>query len=358
MEFLNSFLSIKSFHTGELKKVREHIQKTFDTVECFLMPHPGKIVTRNVTFDGRYKLIDEDFVELMQELIPHLLAPKNLIVKTVNGVSVKAFEMAIYIRQYIDLFKSENLPEAKTIYEATMDNQVQLLISKSIEVYLQSIQLYQNNIKKISEIEDLHNISKAISLKYFDDEKKFGNDNENVVFRRELDDKIEKAFKEWKPITEDLLNKIGLETDKQRELAERALKVDEEAKQQVDMYQTNYQEILRQLEKSRNDTVETRREAEILRKKLQEVEHHRNAAIERERIARQEHEMLRQNALDYERKFLIAKHEAEQRLQQQVRVIRKRNGLHIIADKITGFVVFIQQSILEISGYLNPFQRY
>lgn len=359
MQFLKSFLSIKSFHTGELKKVREHIQKTFDTVEGFLMPHPGKVVTRNATFDGRYKLIDEDFVDLLQELIPHILAPKNLIVKTVNGVSVKAFEMSHYIRQYIDLFKSENLPEAKTIYETTMDNQVQLLIGKSIEIYLQSIQLYQDKINKMEEIVALHNISKSISLKYFDDEKKFGSDNENLVFRRELIDKIEKVFNEWKPITEELLNKIGNESEKQKALAEKAKKVDEEAKEEVILYQTNYQDIQRQLEKSRGDNADSRREAAYLRKKLQEIENQRNAAIEREQIARQEHEVLRQRALESERRFFIARQEADQRIKQQVQVIRKRsNILQVIVNGAAQFVVYIQRSFERTFGNLDPFRLY
>ena len=37
----------------EIKVVRKHIHSCFDTLSCFLMPHPGLKVATNPTFDGR-----------------------------------------------------------------------------------------------------------------------------------------------------------------------------------------------------------------------------------------------------------------------------------------------------------------
>lgn len=350
-EFINAFLKIRDFHTDQLKKVRQHMQNTFESIEGFLLPYPGKMVARNSSYDGRWSGIEEDFVDAMKELIPALLAPKNLVLKTVNGVTVKAFEFSVYIKQYVDLFKSESLPEAKSIYESTLDNQFQILMSKAIEIYLESIQLYQNKIRNVTEIAALHKASKAMSLKYFDEERKFGNDEETMAYRKEVEEKLEKAYDEWHPITSNFLESIKHEqeeADKQNELAAVAKKKNENEKKNFEVSNKKYQDLLKDLERARGDSNESRREAEIVRAKLAQAEKERKEALDRELKTNQHYSNMKQRADQLEQQLLIERQRQEERLQHQVQNIRKRDGF----TKFFEGVVFKIGSIVQKIGVI------
>jgi len=321
------------------------------------MPHPGKVVARNSSYDGRWGLIDEDFVDVMKELIPILLAPKNLIVKTVNGVTVKAYELAVHIKQYIDLFKSESLPEAKTIYDSTLDSQFNILMSKSVEIYLESIQLFQNNITVESEIEGLHNLSKAISLRYFDDEKKFGNEQEILNFRNDLIKKLEKAYAEWKPITLELLDKIKVEQEeakKQRNLAEKSKSTGDELKQKADKLEAEYKLMQKKLEAARYDSAESRKEAELIKRRLAQTEREKNEAVEKARLEKQRYEQLFNRVNQLEQQLAYQRESAHKKVNTRVQQIRRSDGiLQYFQGVVLSFSSFIQRTAQKISCFFS-----
>lgn len=352
-KFIKMFLRIKDFHTTELKAVRNHMQKTFESIDCFLMPYPGKAAARNSSFDGRWSEIDEEFVDTMKELFPIILAPANLTVKTINGVPIKAFELSVYIRQYVDLFKSENLPEAKTIYESTLDNQFQILMSKSVEAYLESISAFQDHIKDVSEVDQLHNIAKSLALKYFDEEKKFGSREEGEVYHEELEAKLEKALSEWKPVKLEFLEKIKIEqgkADVQNKLAVDAEKRDKNAKHEYVMADQKYNDLQKQIAQAKYDSAESRREAGIVRAKLDQAEKERNQALQKEIETRRYYEEMRQKSEYFQAQLLIEKQNSAKRVNERVVKVRKRDGiLQWFADGVFG-VFNIFGSIVSAVG--------
>lgn len=354
-DFIKSFLKIKDFHTNELKTVREYLQKTFESISCFLMPYPGRATARNSSFDGHWSDIDEEFVDTMKELFPAILSPANLTVKTINGVPIKAFELSVYVRQYVDLFKSENLPEAKSIYESTLDNQFQILMSKAVEIYLESISLYQEHIKDTPEVYQLHNVSKALALRYFDEEKKFGNKEDATVYETELDEKLEKAFNEWKPVTMEFLEKIRAEqgkADAQKNLASEAGKRDEKAKAQAELADKKYIELQKQIAQARYDSVESRREAELVRKKLVKAERERAEALQKEQETRKYFEEMQKQSEFYEQQLNLERQKASERVKERVVYVRQRDGIGQWFGKvgagILGFFKFVGNAVKKV----------
>lgn len=348
--FIKMFMRVKDFHTPELKQVRQYLQKTYESITCFLMPYPGKITARNSTFDGRWSAIDEEFVDTMKELFPIILSPANLTAKTVNGVQVKAFELSVYIRQYVDMFKSENMPEAKSIYESTLDNQFQILLSKAVEVYLESVSLYQSNIETKVEIDELHKISKGMSLKYFNDEKKFGKAEDGKVYLEELETKLEKAFEEWKPVTLEFLEKIGKEqkkTDEQVKLATEAEKRNQAAKKDSDQADSKFVELQQQVKQARYDTEEARREAAELRKQFDEAQKQREEYRRKEAETRRYYEEMKAKASQYEQLLFQQKAAAERQMNEKVNAVRKRDG---ISQFFEGFVKFFTTLGIAVKG--------
>lgn len=111
----------------ELQNVRKHIHSCFSSIDCFLLPHPGLKVATNPYFDGRlrgcnnltYKKmhrypkncfnlaalfffffpdIDSDFKKELQNLVPLLLAPENLVEKEINGAKVTCRDLLEYFK--------------------------------------------------------------------------------------------------------------------------------------------------------------------------------------------------------------------------------------------------------------------
>lgn len=353
-KFIKMFLRIKDFQTAELKTVREYLQNTFESITCFLMPYPGKATARNSSFDGRWSAIEEEFVDSIHELIPIILSPTNLTVKTINGVPIKAFELSVYIKQYVDLFKSENLPEAKSIYESTLDNQFQILMSKAVDAYLQSISLYQDKIQNKSEVLNLHKVAKALALKYFDEEKKFGKAEDGLIYQKQLEDKLERAYNDWMPVTTEFLEKIGSEqakTNNQKKLVVVAGDRNKIAQETSKQAEEKYEDLQKQIAKARNDTEEYRREAAIIKKRLGQAEKERQEARVNEQEARQHFHDMKQKADYLEQQLLVEKQNAAKRMNERVDTVRKRDGvLQWFGNSILGFFAFIGSAVSRLFG--------
>ena len=54
------------------------------------------------------------------EFIPLILAPQNLVTKQINGVPITAKDLYSYMKEYSDIFQSDKVPSALSIFEATV----------------------------------------------------------------------------------------------------------------------------------------------------------------------------------------------------------------------------------------------
>lgn len=101
--------------TSSMHNLRKHIKNSFEEIGAFLMPHPGQQVVRSKNFNGRISEIDSTFLHYMKILVSSLLAPENLVVKTINGEKVKAGDLIQYLTMYSEAFSGENLQEPTTL---------------------------------------------------------------------------------------------------------------------------------------------------------------------------------------------------------------------------------------------------
>ncbi|XP_043240226.1 atlastin-1-like isoform X2 [Amphibalanus amphitrite] len=105
----------------ELVSVCEHIRKCFSEIGGFLLPHPGPKVAGSAEFDGSSADMDSLFVTMLNELMPNILAPKNLTVKMVAGNPLTGGDMFRFFTTYTKLFQSDALPKPKNILQATAE---------------------------------------------------------------------------------------------------------------------------------------------------------------------------------------------------------------------------------------------
>ncbi|XP_014773654.1 atlastin-2 [Octopus bimaculoides] len=120
-EILEKRFAITDRQHSELQQLRRHIRSCFQSINCFLMPHPGLKVASDPKFTGKLKDIEPDFRQYLRSLVNHILAPEKLVVKEINGTKITCGELVEYFKAYINIYQGEELPEPKSMLEATAE---------------------------------------------------------------------------------------------------------------------------------------------------------------------------------------------------------------------------------------------
>lgn len=196
-QLLDKKLIINERQPLQLQRVRKHIRSCFNSISCFLMPHPGKTVATNPKFDGRLSDIDEDFLEQLQVFVPLLLSPKKLVVKQIGGSDVTGRQLLEYFKVYINIFKGETMPEPKSMLEATAEANNRAAVALARDHYSTSMeQICGGNMPFIhpKELEKRHNEVFASSIEVFEKTRKMGGREYSEAYLSELRDAIAEAW--------------------------------------------------------------------------------------------------------------------------------------------------------------------
>ncbi|XP_055307426.1 atlastin-like [Sitodiplosis mosellana] len=183
--------------TEDMKKLRDQLKSSFEHIRGFLMPHPGDAVTQDENYGGQISLIAAQFKDALQELVPNILAPENLIIKKINGRKVRAKDFIQYLKSYMAVFNGKDMPEPKSIFEATADsyNMIAFLDAKS-----NYVQLMTKSLKGTSsyftndELRKLHLQQKSLCIVQFNSKPKLGGATIAEKYLRKLQDEIEKEY--------------------------------------------------------------------------------------------------------------------------------------------------------------------
>ncbi|XP_067938865.1 atlastin-like [Watersipora subatra] len=126
-------LELSASQHAELQLLRQQIRSCFETIDCFLMPHPGLKVATNPRFDGRLTDIESEFKEQLKDMVPYLLSRRHLVVKEISGNPVTGQDLIEYFKVYMKIFQGDSLPEPKSLMNATAEanNLVALTAAKS-----------------------------------------------------------------------------------------------------------------------------------------------------------------------------------------------------------------------------------
>jgi atlastin len=88
--------------------------------------------------------IDEDFKCQLHDLIPALLSPKSLVVKTVNGVKMTGRGLVECFKSYLRVFQGEELPEPKSVLEATAEANNLVALAAALDHYSKTMEKVGN----------------------------------------------------------------------------------------------------------------------------------------------------------------------------------------------------------------------
>lgn len=120
-DYIEEVLDQNEHQTSEMRQLRAQVRETFNNINAFLMPYPGKAVSQSKNFTGNLQQIGADFVEKVRELVSSLFDPKRLVAKKVMGQNVQAQDFVKYLQSYVDVFSGDDLPEPKSILMVCLD---------------------------------------------------------------------------------------------------------------------------------------------------------------------------------------------------------------------------------------------
>ncbi|KOB73723.1 Uncharacterized protein OBRU01_10207 [Operophtera brumata] len=132
--YLDEILTIVPDQANELSELRRHILDSFETVSCFLMPHPGMNV-RRPDFKGSLNELEPDFIDNLKDLASSIFGAKKLKVKTINGQPMKARDLFTYFNTYMGIFNSNKIPSPTSIMKATAEAGLLLAVNAAREQY-------------------------------------------------------------------------------------------------------------------------------------------------------------------------------------------------------------------------------
>jgi atlastin len=212
-QYIQEVLEIKPNHKEELKQVREYLPSIFEQINCCLMPHPGLSVIRNKKFTGEWQAMDETFKAELTNVIQTLLSSTSLVPKKINGKTLTGAELKNHLILYFESFRSDDLPQPKTLVEGMVEMLMNSLIDKCVESYKQVISENRDKFEE-GNLEHFNDLAKTKAMLMFKDEKKMGNEAQLQKFESKLSEIIQKNFEEWKGETGHHLKQMKEEKEK------------------------------------------------------------------------------------------------------------------------------------------------
>lgn len=193
-KFLDEFLKISAGQKDELQKVRKHITSCFEEINCFLMPYPGSKVDNDVNFNGCLNEIDSRFVEELKKLLPLIFESDQFVVKKINKEVVKCSGFLEYAMAYTKVFDGKDMPEPKTVFEATAIADNFTAMNEARKMYIEKMEEWFRNTNSYMKPSEFRNVIHAeiqdTCMQYFDSKWKVGGIEFSIKYRKELEVEI------------------------------------------------------------------------------------------------------------------------------------------------------------------------
>jgi len=204
-EYLTSVLKTTAESNEDLVSVRKHIQECFETVDAFLLPHPGLNVVKK-KFDGDFGNIRDVFKKMMRHYL-HALFEERLAPKCIHGAYVTADELLEYVKAYTHVFcEAEAFPECKTLLGAVAGANNQNAFDRSKRKYEKEIKKYcgaGQEYRQPSDIEAHSTIILDSAITMFNKKATYGPKTDIIKFRDALKEDCNVVLEEMLTLNEE-----------------------------------------------------------------------------------------------------------------------------------------------------------
>lgn len=206
--YLQKVLEIKQNQREELKNLRRELVRSFENLSCCLMPFPGTRVATGNNRSGAIKDIDQEFMEILLEVIPKFASPDNLAPVRIGGIYSTAAEYFKNIENYIMGVHREtlNISKVGSLLQENVRMNSDLKIMDSVKSYEKEfgwIKLF--SLASLDALENLHEEVKSKAIDFYKKNFRFGDKDENSARELELSVQIDLIFHKNKYFVELIL---------------------------------------------------------------------------------------------------------------------------------------------------------
>ena len=217
-----------SSNRESLARQRQHIKACFTDVSGFLLPYPGEDVAGSPTFAGDAKDMKPQFITALKDLMSTLFSPEKLSVKMNGSVPMTCRHLATFIEAYTDLFRSEELPDAKSILQAVADTSNMAIVNHELIAYMKRMNgLLGKDATMLNEqiLGDEHQQAKADALKSMERQKVIRDTTKtDNHYSRLLADRIDEWFKESQNLFKEKCNLDSLKASLLNDVVDECIK--------------------------------------------------------------------------------------------------------------------------------------
>uniref|UniRef100_A0A672Q5R4 Atlastin-3-like n=1 Tax=Sinocyclocheilus grahami TaxID=75366 RepID=A0A672Q5R4_SINGR len=199
-DFLDKRLQVKQTQHEELQTVREHIHSCFTSISCFLLPHPGLKVATSPAFSGQLCDVAPEFKEQLRELLPNLLKTDELAVKEINGNKVTCRGLLEYFKAYIKIYQGEDLPQPKSMLQATAEaNNLAAVASSKDQYYKNMEKVCGGDLPYVApdSLEEKHRFILQEALHLFSSTKKMGGRDFCYRYQEQLEAELKELWESF-----------------------------------------------------------------------------------------------------------------------------------------------------------------
>lgn len=314
-----------------------------------------------IPYNGNWADMEEEFKDEMSKLIEHLLSPDRLVMKKINGKELIGSEFYGFIDQYFQLFQSDQLPEAKSIYDTTIEKQLIIVVEKCFDKYKELLYSVRNELSYKGQIPIVHEECRKDALLLFEYEKKMGSYKHHQKFKEILEEKIETLYNDWRNITDKNIKMLEEEKEKTRKaieekekLLQEQIKSEREARERLEKINAEQQERLKaELERSDRNLKEIRDQMAAEGKRYLETM--------MEKMKKQSEEQIKKMESDFaeERKIAEDRYEAEKertkimKAEKEARKGAAQRCLLLIGKKVGEGIDFVINEVEQAKEHLT-----
>mmetsp|Transcript_18772 Transcript_18772/g.31630 ORF Transcript_18772/g.31630 Transcript_18772/m.31630 type:complete len:385 (+) Transcript_18772:1441-2595(+) len=158
---------LRSRGLGDLQSTREQITRCFETLNCFMLPHPGFAVTKK-NYDGSISKIDPFFRALVNRYVRYVF-DERLQAKEINGRRLTGKELQTYFEVYVKMFQAgqKSFPKAMTMLDATAEANNRNAYDLALKEYKQGMDQLVGTEKPYVKEVDLQQVHDALYIAAF-----------------------------------------------------------------------------------------------------------------------------------------------------------------------------------------------
>lgn len=205
---------------SDLKSTREQIVRCFDKLDCFLLPHPGMLLTLFIaltnyaktvlfigfevtkkSYDGSISKIDPTFRAMLNKFVRKIF-DQELEAKIIAGRSITGPELRTYFEVYVRMFQAgeKSFPKAMTMLDATAEANNRNAFDLAVRLYKTALGKAVGQdlpFIKESDLRDLHDVTYNEAVATFDEMATMGAESSIEKMRDGLLETLEEERKRY-----------------------------------------------------------------------------------------------------------------------------------------------------------------